>query len=326
MKLSYRIREIRQRQFAPWLIGLAALLVAVAVRYALGNRLAGSPFITLFSATAIATLFGGSRVGLTVLGLSLGAAWFLFVPPFWSFRFERPADAVALAIYAISGGVVVFCVSLLNEAIDEAHRLRERTATLFKELQHRVANNLTLVSAVLTMQSRAAGADTAAGRALIAARERLFTMGQVHRHLHDPAMIDQPIGSYLKLICDDLVRGSGLNVSCDVKADGTQLEQNDSITVALIVTELVTNSLKHAFSGRDAGRIEIQIEAVNGTQCVLRVRDDGPGVSASPQDNTGLGRGIVRSLSQQLNAEITTENSGGTVVAVKFPLTRVEPA
>ena len=113
---------------------------------------------------------------------------------------------------------------------------------------------------------------------------------------------------------------SGKPVTHTVTCDDIVLELDQTVSVALILSELVTNCLKHAFKDCSQGHI-----AINFRQCseqrelVLTISDNGCGAT-QPCHGNGLGKTIIKGLAAQLHASMTSENVGGTTVTLRFPM------
>lgn len=135
--------------------------------------------------------------------------------------------------------------------------MQKRTATLFAELQHRVANNLAFLTAVIDLHARQFGKDGPLAAALAAVKERLMAMSRSHRQLYDPSKIDTSIAQYLSEICAEQIAMSSQPVTHSVACDEIILELNQMVSVALIVSELVTTCPKHAFRDGPQGHIAI---------------------------------------------------------------------
>ena len=103
---------------------------------------------------------------------------------------------------------------------------------------------------------------------------------------------------------------------------GDQLTVDQAIPCALILNELVTNALTHAFPDGRTGTIDISV-ASKGNVVTMVIRDDGIGFSVdAPARNTGMGFRIVRTLAQQLGGTLNVERRDGTIVTVSFPIER----
>ena len=166
MKVISAIRHLRHAKYLGWIISTITLGVCVSIRFYLDGygEFLGSG--ALMPAVMIAGLFGGVAAGVTVFAISSFVLFYFFVPPYFTFEFDRPGDAVSLALFMITGAIALYVIRTLNKAVDVAQRLadeavimQKRTATLFAELQHRVANNLAFLTAVLDKHGRQFGKD-----------------------------------------------------------------------------------------------------------------------------------------------------------------------
>ena len=98
-----------------------------------------------------------------------------------------------MVIFFVTACIELYVIRTLNLAINDLSLARERSNTLFRELQHRVANNLQIVAALLHLRKKTLERDSDGARALEAARSRLDLMARVHRRLHDPKAVDLPV-------------------------------------------------------------------------------------------------------------------------------------
>lgn len=312
---------------------LAALLfvAALAARFALDPVLPpGFPYVTFFLAVILTAFLAGVGPGIACATLSGLAAWYWFLPPAGTLKLDY-RTAVALGFY-------VFIVSLFITLVGWAQRERDRTRAeadrnaalaadgrvLFEELQHRVANNMALMAAMLALYRREAAADPARAPALFAdAEQRLATMGRVHRALHDPAAADRPVAEHLADLARALVAADPRPLRVDVHvAPGIatlRLDLARLTSLSLLVAEAVTNSLKHGFDGRAAGALALALEH-DGDNIVVRVADDGRGLPPAPAaGGKGLGSRIMTSLAKQLNGSFQLQSAAaGTEAVVRF--------
>ncbi|WP_409567847.1 sensor histidine kinase [Methylobacterium sp. E-025] len=322
--------RLRER---PWLgeaIAVATFVVACALRSAIDDILPpGFPYLTFFPAVILTTFFCGLRPGITCAVLSGAAAWYLFLPPYHSFALDG-STAVALAFYAFIVGVDIALIHLMHRAGERLRVERSVTAslydqqrTMFQELQHRVANNMQFVAALLTLQKRKVGNDPAAAlAALDEARIRLETISRIHRRLYDPERIDLPVGHYLQELCTDLLDATGArNIVCLVDVPPMQFDLTRLTTLSLLVVEVVTNALKHAFIPDSPGTITIRLERLGPDRMVLTVADDGRGMPQGfdPGTSKSLGYRISQGLASQLGGMLSYGGTTGTVVRVEFP-------
>jgi two-component sensor histidine kinase len=309
----------RDRPALGILAGVAFFTAASAFRWLLGD--VGEEFgpMALLPTILLAGLFGGIQVGLAFAAVCTLVAWVMFFPPYGTFILTT-GHKVTMIVFMATAALELYVVRTLNLAIYSVSEAREHSATLFRELQHRVANNLQFVAALLSERRRGLRSDPAAVAALDAAQQRLGMMSRVHRRLHDPRSVDLPVGDYLHDLCADLIRASdNPGVELVVNARPVVLTLDQLMSVSLIVAELVTNSLKHAFHGRSGGRIMIELRRSGGMR-TLTVADDGPGLPAD-FDRSGrskLGQGILHSLAGQLRGQISFSRGPGAVAKLTF--------
>jgi K+-sensing histidine kinase KdpD len=147
MRIVNSLRVLRHSQPGLGLaLALGVFLIAFLLRLAFGDELRIVPFITLFPAILIAALVGGLRAGILVALLSGLTAWYWFVAPIESFWLPWPDGYLIMIFFVITAAIQLYVIRTLNLAVDQLSEERDRTAVLFKELQHRVANNLQFVS------------------------------------------------------------------------------------------------------------------------------------------------------------------------------------
>lgn len=321
--------RLRGTPYFGWIFAMASFAVALALRFAVDPYLpSGFPFLTFFPAVMLTAFLGGTRQGVACAALSTLAAWYWFIPPFASFALDGPA-LVALGFFIVVMAVDIAIIHLMNAAVErskrqetEASMLAEERRTLFQELQHRIANNLAFVSSLLGIHKRRLSGNAEAAAALEDARLRLETLSRVHRRLYDPATKTQALSASLGAICQDLIDASGRShVTCKVAADDIALPVERVMTLSLVLIEAVSNSLKHAFEGRESGRIDVRLVDVGGDRLALIVSDDGPGLpdGFDPATSDRLGHRIMAGFARTLRGEIAYENDNGSVTRLVFP-------
>jgi two-component sensor histidine kinase len=316
VNLLFAARRLRQVWWMRIAIGLAMFAVAFVVRWLISVD--GFPFITFFPAVLAAGMLGGVSAGAICGVLGLVAARYYFTSPSFYLGLNTATSLVPLLLFALAGGIELLLIGVLNRAIDELWLARERSNTLFRELQHRVANNLQFVAALLHLQRKLPLSKDAA---LASANVRLEIMGRIHRKLYDPANADRPITDFLRDLCGDLVQSAGVsNVTLNIIDAPLKLSFEKIIPLALMVAEIVTNSLKHAFPDGRPGTITIALKAEPAPLCTLVVADDGIGFSETGGNDTqeGLGRRVIESLAAQLDATTVTSTDHGGRVAITF--------
>lgn len=321
--------RLRARPWLGYAFGSAGVLLAFWLRSFIGDELVGYPFITFFPVVVLTAFLGGTGPGVLAAVLSGLASWYFFIPPLQSFDLKWPGGFIAMGFYAALVGLDLYLIHAMVGALERlqaararADALVERQRTMFAELQHRVANNMQFVSSLLSMQKRKISADPASAPATLDdAVERLRTMARVHRRLYDPAAATMGFGQHLHEICTDLLGAAGgRNIECQVEAPSMDLPVETLITLSLITTEAVTNSLKHAWPEGERGTIRIALERPAPGRVALSVSDDGRGLPADydPAKGDSLGLRIIRSLVQQLGGELSVAAGRGTTTRVVF--------
>jgi len=196
--------------------------------------------------------------------------------------------------------------------------IREK-AILLQELQHRVANSLQIIASVLMQSARGVQSDETRGH-LYDAHSRILSVANVQRQLAVSSMTDVELRPYLRDLCQSIaasmIRDRG-QISLEVGVDDSIRSPDASVSIGLIVTELVINALKHAFPAHRPGKILVAYRA-HGEGWTLTVSDDGIGMPTDPAlAKPGLGTGIVTALAQQLGASMTTADAApGTIVSI----------
>jgi PAS domain S-box-containing protein len=193
---------------------------------------------------------------------------------------------------------------------------------LLREIHHRVKNNLQVIASLLRLET---STSETAHQALVDSQNRIHSMAMIHQLLYqskDFAHVD--FKQYLLQLADRLGQayGSSDRISITVRCTlGDQLTVDQAIPCALILNEVVTNALTHAFPDERAGTIDIDVECDSGMVTMV-IRDDGIGIPVEPERTNGMGFRIVRTLATQLGGTLSVERDNGTVITVAFPLER----
>ena len=196
--------------------------------------------------------------------------------------------------------------------------LREK-AILLQELQHRVANSLQIIASVLMQGAKKVRSEQARGH-LRDARNRVMSIATMQRQLAASRLGDVVLRAYFTDLCDS-IGASMINdhdqLSLEVSVDESMTKADVSVSLGLIVTELVINALKHAFPQHRHGKILVDYRS-DGRAWVLSVRDTGVGMPRDGADaKPGLGTGIVEALARQLDAAVSVASSEtGTTVSI----------
>ena len=200
--------------------------------------------------------------------------------------------------------------------------LREKEL-LVREVHHRVKNNLQVMTSLLNLQGRLTAAPAALA-ALDDARGRLASIGLLYDKLHlAPDLGQIALGEYLREVAQrgiDQLDGSTGRVRLHAASDPIPVTPDRAIPCGLIVNELVTNALKHAFVGREHGAIQLNVRRTDDGGVRLTVADDGIGLPADldPEANSRLGLQLVAMFAEQIDATLVVHRDGGTSWDVTF--------
>jgi two-component sensor histidine kinase len=194
---------------------------------------------------------------------------------------------------------------------------------LLKEVHHRVKNNLQVIASLLNLQSRQIR-DTQTIEMFKESQNRVQSMALIHErlyHSNDATRID--FESYLRTLVAHLFASYGssnTSIALKLTVDHITFGVDTAIPCALIVHELVANALKHAFPGRKAGEIHLDLRAGDNGRYTLRVHDNGDGFPENVDFRRveSLGLKLVNILTQQLEGVIELHRNGGTTFTLTF--------
>ncbi|HYB99796.1 MAG TPA: histidine kinase dimerization/phosphoacceptor domain -containing protein [Candidatus Limnocylindrales bacterium] len=198
---------------------------------------------------------------------------------------------------------------------------------LLKEIHHRVKNNLQIISSMLSLQA-ARTEDKRSRAVFIESESRIRAMALIHEQLYrsgDLARVD--IGEYLENLSRQIARYLGrLDCKVEISCDFDEVAVDVAIPCGLIVNELVTNCIQHAFPDGRAGTVSVWFTAAEDER-ILIVSDDGVGLDPDVDLDSGatLGIKLVRALADQLGGRLEILNDGGATFRVTFPASKKQP-
>ncbi len=243
-------------------------------------------------------------------------------------RVDRPPRRIIVNVRNLTSGVgrqvrLLVAVHDATEERAQAKRgldLARDNALLMQETRHRIANSLQIIASVIMMNARRASSEETRGY-LRDAHSRVMSIAELQRQLAQSTRDSVSIGEYLTRLCETISASMISHpdeLSIRVEAPNTAVSGAVSVSLGLIVTELLINALKHAFPDRAGGRIDVRYWRDSGGW-TLTVEDDGVGMGAGLTPPVGgLGTSIVRALAQQLRArvEVLGRNPGTRVSIV----------
>lgn len=248
--------------------------------------------------------------------------------------FVTGGDDGRVAVAALKAGAVDYVVKdtgeayfdllcrTLQQAIEAAETERARRAAedalrvahdraqlMLREVNHRVANSLALVSSLVALQSRTLESG-AAREALEETQSRIAAIAQVHQRLYtspDVATVD--LDAYLRGLTEELetaMRAAGRGASIRLDLDPVKVPTDKAVPIGVIVTELVTNAFKYAYAPGADGEVRVTLRRQAAERLRLEVTDDGVGLGGETK-GTGLGSRIVTAMASTLKAPVTVD-------------------
>lgn len=182
---------------------------------------------------------------------------------------------------------------------------------LLKEIHHRVKNNLAVVSSLFYLESTYTH-DAPTMKILQESQDRVRAMALVHEALYSSENLQAvDFGEYGVKLSEQLLQtyaleSTHIHLTTDVQS--VRLDISRAVPCGLILNELMTNALKHAFPAGRSGQIRISLREENG-ECVLKISDDGVGLAPGSASGTSLGLRIVRLLARQIDGEFAIEST-----------------
>jgi two-component system, sensor histidine kinase PdtaS len=313
-----RLAHRRANGLSSWALALAFFLAALAVRLALPPAAGRLPFVAFFPAIIAAVLACGFPQGAAILVLSTMSAWYLFLPPAYSFA-TSPESVVALIAFVLVGALLVVVVEGLALAIQKAEALALANADLFRELQHRVANNFQIVAATL-QKARRGMTDPSAQAAIDTAVARIQAMASMHRGLYDAKSYARGLKPVLAAVVADVFQDVSVEVRIDVPP--LELSIGEMTAITLLVNEAALNAAKHVFRQEKGKRFEVLLSELRPRRLELLIRDDGPGIPREIQSDDGrprFGLTVMRSLAGQLGGSLEFPAGNAGLLRVEFP-------
>ena len=193
---------------------------------------------------------------------------------------------------------------------------------LMKEIYHRVKNNLMVISSLLNLQSRYIK-DEEAKAMFKQSQERAQSMAMIHERLYRSADLKHiNFGDYIRKLAQDLFRtyvSDPSRIKLEMDVDDVMIDINIAIPLGLMVNELISNSMKHAFPGDYSGKIRVKFKE-HDSQCMLEVSDTGVGFPPEFEfeKSDSLGLQLINSLTQQISGELELESNHGTTFKITF--------
>lgn len=207
----------------------------------------------------------------------------------------------------------------LEEKNNIIQKSLEEKEILLKEIHHRVKNNLQVVSSLLNLQSRNIH-DEKALEAIKEGRDRVKSMALIHQNLYDDDNLrGVDVKDYIEKLTQSLFNSYNIEeekINLKTEIDNLNLDVDSVVPIGLILTELISNSLKYAFTNtKQNGELFIKLKQQKGN-LLLQVKDNGQGLPQnwSYETTTSLGYQLIRSFAAKMKAMLTVNGSNGTDV------------
>jgi two-component sensor histidine kinase len=203
----------------------------------------------------------------------------------------------------------------LRQSVDEKD-------VLLKEIHHRVKNNLLVVSSILELQ-KDAYEDPRLSQAIDLSQGRIKSMSMIHESLYQSNNLSSvDFSTYLDTLSDDLLHAYSVknaNIRIIKNLDSLALNIETATPLGLIVNELITNSLKHAFDPEAPGILEIKLCRQDDDSFSLCISDNGKATHQESDfsESAGLGWKLIRLLASQLDASIVIQPNDGLTVCIQ---------
>lgn len=236
---------------------------------------------------------------------------------------EFPIEISLSPLQTEEGVLVSSAIRDITDRKRAEAQAREAREMYLRELHHRVKNNLQVISSLLFLQS--AHTDDAKAHAILQeSQTRVKSIALIHERLYrSPELTKVEFPSYVRDLVADLVRTHGVEnqpVAVEMNIGVPTLEIDTAVPCGLIIHELVSNVLKHAFPGNRGGRVAIEMTPLAPREFMLIVRDDGVGLPADfeQRGKASLGLKLVRDLVRQLDGEMDVDVAGGTTFRLRL--------
>ena len=300
------------------------VLLRLAIMPVVGDH---APFAFVFIAGAGATVLAGWRSGLIALTLGQLLTWYFVLYPMGSFRIVDGARGYSLLISTVAEVAVVAIVALYQREVDRAWSIREEQVDLvhqaLAEIDHRTTNNYQTVLALVLAQAKRSDPPVKDALMQVADRIEAIAMASKHLAMSSDNLDEVRITEHLGDLCAQIKRGlTRPGVSLECHSDELSLQPEKAISLSIIVNELVTNALKHAFPDDRHGAITVSLKK-ESNRLQLSVTDNGVGMKRSGRARgNGLGSRLIETFVKRLGADYqSTSDEAGTRHLISVPVT-----
>ncbi|PIB95912.1 histidine kinase [Caulobacter sp. X] len=280
----------------------------------------GFPYLTFFPAVVVCAYFLGLRPAILCATLCGLAAWYFFVSPTPGFHLSFPV-LLTVGFYVFVVAVDIFFIDGMRQALDQLREERERYRNLaesrdllYRELHHRVSNNLQVAGALLRLQGQGV-MDVDARHVLDQAGARIEVIAQIQRELHNAVGEPAPFRVFAEALLASAAAAAGARVTLTLEGGEEPLHPDQATPVTLVMLESFNNALEHGFGEGGEGRVRVSLDQ-SGLTHLLSVCNDGaaPPTGFDPMRSKSLGLRIVRAMAQQLGGRFEMAREDGWTV------------
>ena len=241
---------------------------------------------------------------------------------------RREFEGAPAEFRALSETLREMAIRLDEREVDLRQSLAQKQMML-REIHHRVKNNLQTVTSLLNLYARIPRGE-AVKQAFTDVQMRINALALVHRHLYESQdMQEVDLHPFMTNLCSLLQDGSGVpprRVRLNVDIPHVRVTGDRAVPLALLTTEVLTNSFKHAFPNQRAGSITVSISRQADGMAKLVIADDGVGQVERTTNGElpgSMGQTLIEAFTRQLSGEITVSGPPGTVTTLVFRLESV---
>lgn len=229
-----------------------------------------------------------------------------------------------LFVFLISFCVLIFYnyqlkkkISRLNSMNNIVEVSNANKDLQIKEIHHRIKNNLQLIISLFNIEASKKNGFTI-DEFLLKGQARIQSIAAIHQNLYETEYTDSiKLQNYIENIVHNLTEIYNNEIKVEINANDTLLNVETAIPIGIIITELVSNSFKHAFTENDSGNIKIVVkEKQNKYEMILQ--DNGVGFPETPTMKVSVGLELVSILVLQINGKLKRRNNQGAIYNISF--------
>lgn len=214
-------------------------------------------------------------------------------------------------------------ITLRKKMEEQIRASLEERGVLLREIHHRVKNNLQIIISLFNLQTHYVQ-DTNASKALREGQNRIKSMALIHERFYQSDGLSRiDFDDYIRRLTDNLLQTSGISsgkVVLNIISEKISLDIDTAVPCGLIINEVVSNSIKHAFNDGRKGEILIRFSHLNESQYRLIIADNGVGLAAGfhLEDSDSLGIQLIHALTDQIDGTLKIDSSNGVKYTIDF--------